>query len=269
MFLKKPQYIALSVVVLLTLLLLKLPTRATANFKRAVSGMFLPMFGLASSTEDLAVKSSYWVLPRHVLVQRIEELEKEKQSTAIRLMQADEVLRQNARLSQLLIAAPQYPWNKKLARVVSRDPANWWRTIRIGLGSRDGVVPYAPVFTPSGLVGRVSEVGFAQSQVLLVGDPGCHVAVHVGETQEQGVIAPSSSSPLDDTLIELGYLSRHAKLQPGQLVVTSGIGEVFPKGLIVGQIADVRSAGDGLYKEARVSLAVKMNTLEEVWVMMP
>src|SRR6266496_1090684 len=165
MFLKRPQYIALSVVVLLTILLLKLPSRATANFKRAVSGMFLPMSEVAGSVETLAVKSSYWVLPRQALVQRIEELEKEKQSNAIRLMQADEVLKQNARLSALLNDARQHPWNKKLARVVSRDPANWWRTIRIGLGSRDGVLPYAPVFTPDGLVGRVSEVGFAQSQV--------------------------------------------------------------------------------------------------------
>jgi rod shape-determining protein MreC len=269
MFLKRPQYIALSVVVLLTIILLKLPTRAAANFKRAVSGMFLPLFGLADSTENLAVKSSYWVLPRHALVQRIDELEKEQQANAIRLMQAEEVMKENVRLRAQIGDARQFPWNKKLARVVSRDPANWWRTLRIGLGSRDGVVPYAPVFTASGLVGCVSEVGFAQSQVLLVGDPGCRVAVHVGETREQGVIAPSSSSPLDDTLVELSYLSRHAKLLPGQRVVTSGIGPIFPKGLIVGQIADVRSAGYGLYKEARVSLAVKMNTLEEVWVMMP
>jgi rod shape-determining protein MreC len=269
MFLKRPQYIALSVVVVLTILLLKLPSRATANFKRAVSGMFLPMSGLAGSAEDLAVKASYAVLPRRTLIERIEELEKEKQSNAIRLMQADEVLKENVRLRALNSTARQYAWNKKLARVVSRDPANWWRTIRIGLGSRDGVLPYAPVFTPSGLVGHVSEVGFAQAQVLLVGDPGCRVAVRVGETGEQGVIAPSSSSPLDDTLVELGYLSRHAKLLPGQLVVTSGVGGIFPKGFVVGQIADVRSAGYGLYKEARVSLAVKMNTLEEVWVMMP
>lgn len=269
MFLKRPQYIALSVVVLLTIILLKLPSRAAANFKRAVSGMFLPMFGLSDSVEDLTVKSSYWPLPRQALVQRIEELEREKQSNAMRLMQADEVLKENARLRAQLGAGRQYPWNKKLARVVSRDPANWWRTIRISLGSRDGVVPYAPVFTANGLVGHVSEVGYAQSQVLLVGDPSCRVAVHVGETREQGVIAPSSSSPLDDTLIELSCLSRHAKLQPGQLVYTSGVGPIFPKGLIVGQIADVRTAGDGLYKEARVSLAVKMNTLEEVWVMMP
>ena len=53
MFLKRPQYIALSVVVVLTIILLKLPTRATANFKRAVSAMFMPMHGLASSAEDL------------------------------------------------------------------------------------------------------------------------------------------------------------------------------------------------------------------------
>jgi rod shape-determining protein MreC len=58
-------------------------------------------------------------------------------------------------------------------------------------------------------------------------------------------------------------------LTPGQLVVTSGEGGIFPPGLIVGQVADIRAAGYGLYKEARVSLAVKMNTLEEVWVKMP
>jgi len=269
MFFKKPQYIALGVVVALTIILLKLPTRAAANLKLAVSAMFLPMYGLAGSTEDLAVKSSYALLPRHALIQRIEDLERANQTNAIRLAQSDEVFQENARLRALLGAARQYPWNKKVARVVSRDPANWWRSIRIGLGSRDGVVTNAPVFTASGLVGRVSEVGFAQSQVLLVGDPGCRVSVHIGETREQGVIAPSSSSPLDDALVELGYLSRHSKLLPGQIVLTSGQAGIFPKGIVVGQIADVRTAGFGLYKEARVSLAVKMNTLEEVWVMMP
>src|SRR5258705_5098795 len=103
MLFKKPQYIALSVVVLLTITLLKLPTRATANFKRAVSGMFLPMHGLASSAEDLAIKTSYAALPRHALVQRIEELEREKQSNAIRLMQPYEVMNENARLRTQII----------------------------------------------------------------------------------------------------------------------------------------------------------------------
>lgn len=266
---KRPQYIALGVVVLLTIVLLKLPSRAAANFKRAVAGMFLPMYGLAGSTEDLVIKSSYAVLPRHALAARIEELEREKQSMQLQVMQAAETLKENERLRAQFGVTRQHPWNKKLARVVGRDPANWWRTIQIDLGARDGVATNAPVFTAAGLVGRVSEVGFAQSQVILVGDPACRVAVRIGETREDGIIAPSSSSPLDDTLVELGYLSRHSKLVPGQLVVTSGEGGIFPKGLIVGQVADVRAAGYGLYKEARVSLAVKMNTLEEVWVKVP
>lgn len=266
---KRPQLIALGVVVLCTILLLKLPARAAANFKRAVAGMFLPMFGLAGSIEELAVKSSYGVLPRHALVGRILELERENQSMQLRVMQGEAALKENDRLRAQFGVTRQYPWNKKLARVVARDPANWWRTIQIDRGSRDGVTNNAPVFTAAGLVGRVSEVGFAQSQVILLGDPACRVAVLVGETREHGIIAPSSSSPLDDTLVELSYLSRHSKLIPGQLVVTSGEGGIFPPGIIVGQVADIRAAGYGLYKEARVSLAVKMNQLEEVWVMTP
>ena len=159
----------------------------------------------------------------------------------------------------------------KLARVVARDPANWWRTIKIDRGSRDGIVTNAPVLSVQGLVGRVSEVGYAQSQVVLVGDPDCRVSVLVADdkSREQGVIAPSSSSPSDDTLVELGFISRNSKLTAGQLVVTSGQGGIFPPGIVVGQIADFRTVGYGLYKEARVSLAVKMNALEEVWVKMP
>lgn len=269
MFFKKPQWIALGAVMVLTVILLKLPSRAAGNFKRAVAGMFLPMYGLAGSTEELINQSSYNVLPRHALVARILELEWEKQSMQIEAARATELLKENERLRAQFGIARQYPWNKKLARVVGRDPANWWRTIRIDLGARDGVVTNAPVFTAAGMVGKVSEVGFAQSQVVLLGDPACSVAVIVGETREHGVIAPSSSSPLDGALVELGYLSRHSKLVPGQLVVTSGEGGIFPKGLVVGQVADVRTAGYGLYKEARVSLAVRMNTLEEVWVKMP
>src|SRR6185295_16107690 len=167
MFFKRPQYIALSVVVLLTIVLLKLPSRAASNFKLAIRGMFLPMDGVSSSTGDLATKASYGVLPRHLLVQKIEELEHRLQAEQVRLMQADEVLKENTRLRAQFNMPRQYVWNKQLARVIARDPANWWRTIRIDRGSRDGVLVDAPVFTTAGLVGRVSEVGYAQSQVLL------------------------------------------------------------------------------------------------------
>lgn len=269
--LKRPHYIALGVVVLLTIVLLKLPDRAAANLKLAISGLFLPSFALAGSAEDLAVNSSYALLSRGELILQIQLLQKTNQLWQTYYKQAEEWKRENDRLRDYLGLQRQYPWKLKPARVVGRDTANWWKTITIDRGSRDGVVVNAPVMIGDGLVGRVAEVGLTQSRVVLVGDPNCRVPVLVGDekNREQGVIAPSSSSPLDDTLVELSYLSRNSKLAAGQPVVTSDLSGVFPKGIVVGQIADFRSVGYGLYKEAQVRLAVKMNRLEEVFVKMP
>jgi rod shape-determining protein MreC len=65
------------------------------------------------------------------------------------------------------------------------------------------------------------------------------------------------------------YLPRNSHLRAGQKVVTSGEGGIFPKNIVVGQLVDFRSVDYGLYNEARVKLAVRMNTLEEVWVKLP
>lgn len=270
--LKRPHYIALGIVVLLTIVLLKLPTRAKANLKRAISGLFLPAYALVGSSEDLAVGSSYALLSRGELLQQLLDLQKTNQLWQIYNRQAEEWKRENDRLRDYLGLQRQYPWKLKPARVVGRDPANWWKSITIDRGSRDGVAVNAPVLTGEGLVGRVAETGLTQSRVVLVGDSDCRVSVLVGDekNREQGMIAPVSSSPLDSALVELSYLSRNSKLAAGQPVVTAGHGGIFPKGIVVGQIAEVpRSIGYGLYKEAYVRLAVNVNRLEEVFVMMP
>jgi rod shape-determining protein MreC len=271
--LKRPHYIALGIVIALSVGLLKLPKRAAMNLKLAFSGMFLPVSGLTGSLEELAEQASYAALSRRQLIRQIEELRQTNQLLQVRFQGAAEWKRENDRLHDQLKLVPHPAWNLKMAHVVSRDPVNWWRTLRIDRGARDGVVTNAPVLTPAGLVGRVSEVGFAQAQVVLVGDPNCRVAVAVGGAQrrDRGVIAPSSSSPLDATLVELSYLSGKANLTAGDRVYTAGTGEggIFPSGILVGQVADFRTVGYGLYNEALVRLAVEMNQLEEVWVMMP
>ena len=268
--LRRPHYIALGLVVLLTLVVLKLPGRTTASLKLAIGGVFLPLFGLAGSVDSALDKSGNGLLPRSELVRQLEAAQRENQEWRLRGVQAEATVKENSRFREHYGWERQQPWRFRLARVVSRDPANWWRAIKIDAGARDGVVTNSPVLTLEGLVGRVSEVGFAQSQVVLLGDPNCRVSVKVEDPpHEQGVIAPASSSPLDNTLVDLGYLSRNAKLKAGQRVVTSGQGGIFPPGLVVGQIVDWRSVGFGLYTEARVKLEVKMNTLEEVWVKLP
>jgi rod shape-determining protein MreC len=264
----RQHYIALSFVSLLVLILASLPHRTAADLKLGISGVFLPLFGLANSARDMTAKASKTLVPRRVLLQQIEQLRQEQKELRVRALQGEEAMRENGRLRELLGVPRQYPWKLKLGRVVGRDPANWWRMVHINLGSRDGVRPHAPVLTAEGLVGRVTEVSYSQAQVVLVGDQNCRVAVMVQQTQDTtGVIVASSSDILDNRFVELTYLPRHSALKPGQQVVTSGQGGIFPRGIPVGQIIDVRDVDFGLYAEARVKLAVDLNRLDEVWVL--
>lgn len=255
---------------LATVAVLKLPNRAATKLKLAVSALYVPLFGAAGSTQKTAERAGNAVLPRKELIEQLDEAQKDNQQLRLRAMQLESLAQENARLRGQLQLPKHVPWNLKVANVVARDPANWWRTIRIDRGARDGVVTNSPVLTLDGLVGRVSEVGYTHSQVVLVGDPNCRVSVLIEETREHGVIAPTSSTPLDTTIVEMGYLSRNAKLAPGQRVITSGLSAgIFPKGIVVGHLVDFHSIDFGLYTQARVKLSVNMNALEEVFVKLP
>lgn len=143
--------------------------------------------------------------------------------------------------------------------MLSRDPANWWRTIQIDLGSRDGVRENLPVLTPEGLVGRVTEVSLLRSKVVLIGDANCKVPALVeNEARDKGVIL--SSGPLDGSFVSLTYLASNANLKPGQKVVTSDLSAIYPKGISIGVIADVRPVESGLYLEAEVKLSARLSS---------
>jgi rod shape-determining protein MreC len=265
----RPQHVAFGLVLLFALALLNLPERTAAKLKLAVSGLFLPLFGLAGSAQGLADRGAQALVPRRALLQQVAQLQEENKQLRARLQQGEEALRENNRLRQLLGWQQQSPRRLKAARVIARDTANWWRTVRIDLGQRDGVREDSPVLTAEGLVGRVSAAAHTTSQVVLIGDPKCHVAVVVRETGEQGVLSATSSGVLDHRLVDLTHLPRNSAMKPGQTVYTSGLGGIFPAGVPVGAIVDSRSVGYGLYTEARVKLAVDSSRLEEVMVMLP
>jgi rod shape-determining protein MreC len=265
----RTSYMVLGAVALLTLLLLKLPDRATGRLKLAVSSLFMPLFGLVGSMPAGGERAARGQLASPAVEQRLVALAQENKELRLQVQQAEAIARENQRLRRHLALPQTLPSPRKLARVVGRDPANWWRLIKIDAGARDRVSLHAPVFTAEGLVGRVIAVGIAQADVLLVGDPDCRVSVLVEETRDHGILGPASSRSVDDTLVDLSYLSRGSELKTGQAVVTSGYGGVYPKGLVVGHIVDFRSADFGLHTQARVRLAVNLGKLEEVWVKLP
>jgi rod shape-determining protein MreC len=265
---KRPHYIALILVVFLALILLNLPTATAARIKLAMGSLFLPLFGLANSAHQVARQAGERLVSRRELLRQNEALRREDQQHRLETMQAEETARENARLRQLLGWQQKSPWKLKLANVILREPANWWRNVQIDLGSRDGVRVNLPVLTADGLVGRISSVSLTRSQVVLVGDPNCKVAALVeNETHDAGIL--ETAGLFDSSLLTLGYLSRDANLKPGQNVLTSGLGGIFPKGIPIGKIVDFRQVEYGLYTEARVKLAANLSGLEEVWVLFP
>ena len=267
--LKRSHYVVLVLILLAGLAFVGQSERASARLKRVLSGLFLPLFGIASSAQSFADRSTAALTPRSELQGQIEKLQEEVQLHRLKAMQWEEVARENIRLREAQGLSRQYPWKFKLAKVVGRDPANWWRTIRISLGTRDGLTNHLPVVCTEGLVGRLSEVGYSHSTVVLLGDPDCRVPVVVKETRDCGVIAPADTGPIDNTIVDLKYLSSNSALKSGHQVLTSGLANLFPQGILVGQIADVRTVQFGLHLEARVRLAARLNTLEEVFVLFP
>src|ERR1019366_1912833 len=129
--LKRPHYIALGLIVLLTLAILNLPSHTTAHLKLGIGSLFLPLFGLASSTQQMAGATEEALVPRRELLKLNDDLRRENQQLRLQAMQSEETARENARLRQLVGWQHPTPWKLKLAKVVLRDPSNWWRSVPI------------------------------------------------------------------------------------------------------------------------------------------
>ncbi len=265
--LKRPHYIALILVVLLTLVILNLPSKSTSRLKLGIGSLFVPLIGVGNSARQAAGTVGDALLPKSELLRELELTRQQNQELRLQLQQAEDLSRENQRLRQLLGWQKQKPWKLKLANVVLREPANWWRMVQIDLGTRDGIRTNMSVLTTEGLVGRVCAVGLTRSQVLLLGDPNCKVAARVDNPgRDSGVIGPAGS--LESQFVEMSYLSAGAVLKPGQTVKTSGDGGIFPPNIPIGTVVESHPVDYGLNTVAKVKLSANLSALEEVWVML-
>jgi rod shape-determining protein MreC len=269
MMFKRPHIIGLTAAVVLAVVLLNLPAQTTARLKFAISSLFVPLFGLAKTAEKTTDATGARLLPKTVLVNEVEKLRRENEQLKIEVMQTRELARENSALRDAVGWQKRLPWKARIARVISRDPANWWRSLEINLGSKDGVVRDLPVITKMGLVGRVFEVGGSSSRVVLLGDPNCRVSAVVDNAaHDTGQILPGEATVLDESIVEMTYITRHSQAIPGQKVFTSGL-DGLPKNIPIGHITDTNSVGYGLYIEARVKLSANLHEMEEVFVLFP
>ena len=272
-FFYKSQQTAVGAVLLGVFLLLAMPEGVRARLKSAIGGVFLPAVSI-STTGQAALESlgQLGVSDRDPSPtnQALGQGSGATSSITELQLENDRLAGENKRLRDAAEWEQRLPWETRLVRVVGRDPFNWWRRVKINLGTNKEarLRLNQPIISVRGeLVGRISEVGPLTSWVLLVGDPNCRFSALLKESRSEGGIVSPRQYSADPRVVELTYLPNDAEVRPGQAVVTSGMGGVFPKEIPVGQVVDSWVSRDGLYTEARVKLHANLNQLETVRVL--
>jgi rod shape-determining protein MreC len=148
------------------------------------------------------------------------------------------------------------------ARVVGKDATNWFKTILLDRGSLEGIRRNQPALAPDGLVGRVVEVTPTSARVQLLTDPVSAVGGLIQRTRVTGIVSGNLGAGA-----RVRYLPLMADVVVGDEVVTSGMGGVFPKGILIGRITSVERKSGALFQEATLQSAVDLSRLEEVLIL--
>jgi rod shape-determining protein MreC len=208
-------------------------------------------------------------------LKKLDALEAENQRLKVdndQLRATNQALRgvesENIRLKSALGYRGGSPFTLVSARVIGRSPSNWWSTVVIDKGSEDFVQEEMAVVTPDGLVGKVVNLSAHSASVLLISDENCKVAGSVEGSKEQGIVrvevrGQRTSNSMQPTMT-LNFLSRFAPLRAGQKVFTSGAGNIYPPGILIGQILEFKSRElDG---QAIIEPSVDIAALSDVFV---
>lgn len=199
------------------------------------------------------------------LSQDFRQLEKKNSELESQLLQFKEISEENIRLKKMLDfntgLAPQMA--TEAAAVTGRDHGNWFGSITINKGENQDIKSDMTVITPAGLVGRVIRVSDNTAEVLLITDPRSGVGSMVQETRSPGIVEGVTGG--QGSLIMV-HIPTDLTPDKGNRVITAGLGSVFPKGIPIGTVREVRKEEAGLFKMAEVEPYVDFNRLEEVLV---
>ena len=228
-------------------------------FQKGFTGFFKWFGDTAGSIRQLSAA-------REKLAAAEERLQQMDQATRENL----ELKRQNAALQQQLDFAQMLPAERIAAEVIARDTDNLFSTVTINKGSRQGVKKDMPVVAwqgdIEGLVGKVVLVGSGSSEVLPLYDPQCIVSARVDTTRDEGLL---SGQGQDRGTLVMRYVKKIAKdkISYGDLVVSSGLGGLYPKGINVGRIREISAPAYDTSLVLQVEPIVSFERMEYVFLL--
>jgi rod shape-determining protein MreC len=229
-------------------------SRALVPVQSALSGAL----GQMASVVDTIRRATQLREQNELYRDRVDRLQAE-------MVRLRELELENQDLRNLLGLRQQAPPGEMIAvRVVARDPLPFAQVLIVDGGSEQGIEEDLPVLTWRGLVGRTVEVQPTAARVLLVTDANSSVSGRIQnpDSRATGVVRGRS----DDWLL-MQYIGQQEQVQTGDLVITSGLGGVFPAGMPIGKIVQVRRRDQDLFQEALVEPAARLGHLERLYIL--
>lgn len=183
-----------------------------------------------------------------------------------KIRQLKSLERENTELRRLLGLEARSGFSLLAAQVMARAIGGWWEMARLDKGSFHGVSRDWPVISAEGLVGRIVDVSAYTSDVMFLVDPNSKVSGRLSRMDAFGIVRGQGVSLSGDPLCRMDFIMKDADLLPGDEVVTSGLGGVYPAGLVIGYVANVYRDRSGLYQYADVVPAADLRSLEFVFI---
>jgi rod shape-determining protein MreC len=257
-----PAFILLLLLIALVLVSLRVKQRKGVAFVDAFLIEFCSPFQKAAT---FVIQSVYGTFQHYVflvhlqkengiLKQRIAELQKENH-------EKEEAACANERLRRLLDFREKTPGSMVAAEVIGQDPSSWFKSVAINKGEKDGVRRGMAVVSPDGIVGQVLKAASHYATVLLVTDYSSAIDAIVQRSRAKAIVEGKG-----ENRCQLKYLLRTEEVAVGDVIVTSGLGGNFPKGLMIGEIRSIEKKGHGVFQYAELVPSVDLTKLEEVLV---
>ncbi len=259
----------LLLVVLLILTTLRLPV--SGRLKNTLSDGFLPFLEFSTRVQNSFGFLIHRFKGYRNLQAETTDLKKQLSELSTRVAQVTELERENREFRAMLDFKNRSELKLISAKVISRDPSNWYNTVLIDRGSSDGVIGNMPVLTVEGLVGKTIDVTKSNARVLLIVDENCKISAWLKDSAQYGIVQGNILAGGTDSQCRMTFVSRNAQIKTNDKVYTSGLGGIFPKGLLVGVVRSVKSSEQKeekniLYQDVGITPAVDLVRIDEVFV---
>ncbi len=195
-----------------------------------------------------------------------EALKEEIKDLKEQLLELERFRQENQQFRQFLGIKEENPdFDFVPATVIARGPSDRFGSFTIDKGSSSGIAYRDPVITEYGLVGIVSEVGTNYCKVTTILDVALNVGAVDARTRDSGIVT-GAAALAEQGLCKMTYLDKQSGISPGDLVITSGVGGLFPKGLLLGSVIEVDTEPSGLSLFAAIKPASEVLAVKDVFV---